>query len=246
MARKDADPREIAGLLTAVPKRNLGELIDSRGITRQGLSLDLGKDKSIVGKWVNGTRRMSNADLLLTAMVLNVSPLYLLDLTTNEWPDDLCVSFTDCNLGPTAGRGALAAYLDDISQDDFHLGQLLEWDEFNRTCIVVGGYRFYNHMNGGDSLTWSGLDDVDRAHRRQRDHGGADLYQWSCDRGAVVRRLMHEHFDRWAGDYRDLRKLCEDAVAFYLDAAENQPHVSLDRIAGAVTSAGRVVKIVEA
>lgn len=87
MAREDADPREVAGILKAVPKRNLGELLEVRGITKQGLSRALGKDNGIVGKWVNGTRRMSNADLLQTASMLDVSPLYLLDLSAYEWPN---------------------------------------------------------------------------------------------------------------------------------------------------------------
>lgn len=245
MPRIDADPREIAGLLRAVPKRNLGKLIDSHGITRQGLSVDLGKDKSIAGKWVNGTRRMSNAELLQAASKLHVSPLYLLDLTTDEWPDDLRASFTDCDLGPAAGRNAIAAYLSDVAQDDFHLGQLLEWDEFDRACIVVGGYPFYNGMNGLRSSLWMELDDVDHEHRKRHEHDGVDLYQWSCDRGAVVRKLMHQHFDGWVGDYRDLRKLSEDALRFYLDYAEGQSNMSLDHIAKAVTGAGRLVKIIE-
>lgn len=246
MARTDKttyDPREAAGILRAIPKRNLGKLIASRGFTKRGLSVHLGKDKSTVGKWVHGTLRMSNADLLLTATELHVSPLYLLDLTTEEWPSDLTASFTDCNLGPTAGRNALAAYLSDVSQDDFHLGQLLDCDEFDRACVVVGGYSFYNNMNGFMSSLWLDLDRVDREHR---EHDGADLYQWACDRGAVVRKLMHQHFDGWAGDYRDLRELCKDATRFYLGFAEGQPCISLDHVAKAVTDAGRVVKIVEA
>lgn len=69
-------------LLKAIPKRNLGKLLKRRRIkvTEFAKALGLKSDTSVHG-WIKGTRNMSNEHLVSAALLLDVSPLYLMDCT---------------------------------------------------------------------------------------------------------------------------------------------------------------------
>lgn len=72
-------------LMKAVPKRNLGKLLKDRGIKVTELATALGVKRQTVHGWINGTQTMSNAHLVHAGLLLDVSPLYLLDsLHANE------------------------------------------------------------------------------------------------------------------------------------------------------------------
>lgn len=79
------DPREIAKLLKAIPKTNLGRLAIERYGSYKAFEGVVGFVQ--VGDMVKGNRRMTNAKLLKAASVLQVSPLYLLDLTDSMQPE---------------------------------------------------------------------------------------------------------------------------------------------------------------
>ena len=66
-------------LMKAVPKRNLGKLLKDRGIKVTELATALGVKRQTVHGWINGTQTMSNAHLVHAGLILDVSPLYLLD-----------------------------------------------------------------------------------------------------------------------------------------------------------------------
>lgn len=83
--KESRDPREIAGLCKAIPKDNLGKLVIERYGSYRAFESVVGYSQ--VGEIVKGNRRIANAKLLRAANVLQVSPLYLLDLTHNTKPD---------------------------------------------------------------------------------------------------------------------------------------------------------------
>lgn len=87
--RDTFDPREVAGLISAVPKRNLERVqhnYGSQGSFAQELSRCAGEtiNRQTVNEWIRGKVRMSNKSVILVSHVLGVSPLYILDLCQRE------------------------------------------------------------------------------------------------------------------------------------------------------------------
>lgn len=68
----------------ARPKANLERLLRKRGTSFTSFGKAIGAER--IGDMASGKRRMSNAVLLRAARELEVSPLFLLDLTDNECP----------------------------------------------------------------------------------------------------------------------------------------------------------------
>jgi plasmid maintenance system antidote protein VapI len=75
------DPRETAGLIKCVPKIHLGEVLTARGITQTDFERAMGVGRKSTSHWVNGGRRMSDAAVVRASWLLEVHPLYLLDMT---------------------------------------------------------------------------------------------------------------------------------------------------------------------
>ena len=81
---KRRDPREVSGLIAkgrGIRKRNLEKLLEQRSITPAELERTVGITN--ISEMISGKRRMSNAAILRIASALQVSPLFLLDLTDN-------------------------------------------------------------------------------------------------------------------------------------------------------------------
>lgn len=211
MALPDADPREIAGIINAVPKRNLEELLDSRGLTKEGFSVSIGKDKRIANKWIRGKRRMSNNELLLVSSALDVSPLYLLDLTAWEWPN--ISELLDINGdGPSERRLSMGA----------DIGWLYAPDEAVYNAIyktVDGNLRFRASGTDIDFPVCSDGNAMSAEEIKQRIR---------CELAAIE------------GDYRDLGKLSLDTLNSFLDPHNHlQPDNAVDLMAQIITSAAR-------
>lgn len=90
------DPREVAGLCKAIPKRNLGELLHRRRGMVAEFADAMGVSRETVSRWISGTRRMDDSQVAKASWLLGVHPLYLLDMREDaglscpceEWPGD--------------------------------------------------------------------------------------------------------------------------------------------------------------
>ena len=80
------DPREVAGLCKAIPKRNLGELLHGRRGMVEEFSKAMGVRRETVSRWVNGMRRMDDSQIAKASWLLGVHPLYLLDMREEKDP----------------------------------------------------------------------------------------------------------------------------------------------------------------
>lgn len=92
MPRKDKteyDPRESAGIMNAIPKRNLERIQRDYG-SQSAFAEELSRcaettiNRQTVNGWIRGKERMSNRSVILVSHVLGVSPLYILDLCSRE------------------------------------------------------------------------------------------------------------------------------------------------------------------
>lgn len=74
------DPREVAGLCKAIPKRNLGALLHERRGMVTEFADAMGVSHETVSRWIKGTRRMDDSQIAKASWLLVVHPLYLLDM----------------------------------------------------------------------------------------------------------------------------------------------------------------------
>ena len=88
--RADFDPRESAGIMIAIPKRNLGRFQRENSKSQSSFAEELSRcaeatiSRQMVNGWIRGKERMSNKSVILVSHVLGVSPLYILDLCSRE------------------------------------------------------------------------------------------------------------------------------------------------------------------
>ena len=89
------DPREVAGLCKAIPKRNLGELLhEQRGMVAEFADA-MGVSRETVSRWVSGTRRMDDSQVAKASWLLGVHPLYLLDMRDEADPSISYIVYED-------------------------------------------------------------------------------------------------------------------------------------------------------
>lgn len=191
-------------LMKAVPKRNLGKLLKDRGIKVTELATALGVKRQTVHGWINGTQTMSNAHLVHAGLILDVSPLYLLDLTEREYTkNDAQLSLNEvlssCNKRVQGYHDFRQTILDCLQQD-WTTGKL--------------GFFEWRYMDEGNRPDLEDPDEEESAHllgEHVPADGGAPFDE---------EEYFDEGWEDWLlsieGDYRDLTRLSRDAMRAYV------------------------------
>ena len=210
---EDKDPREALGLMPRVtggkwehiPKSNLDLLLDERGMSYADLAdlLWSNRDRSdTVGQWVSGKRWMSDRDLVKVAATLDVSPLYLLDLSLYEWPrhDQMLwsKSFPDETLDDVRQLLDIDVRMVKYGTDEYLISHICEDVHFDGFEPVA------HNVFRGLSFEFEITDDIA-----------------SHDTSALRRRAARE-LCGIVGDYRDPSKLAKAAFNLYLDTFEKE------------------------
>ena len=199
------DPRETARLTKAIPKYNLGELLDERDMRRADLAEALGWERSrgnVVGEWISGRRRMSNADLIRVARELDVSPIFLLDLSLDEWPED-SYGRSVVKDTPTERRNNIIVDIHWLYATDEAIHNAIEerttLDSFGESIIRK---RWFWGMTVGFSVS--------------SENDPSTVLSAKEIRQRIKRELL-----ALEGDYRDLAQLAFDGMAYTLERCKD-------------------------
>ena len=219
------DPREAAGIVTAIPKAELRRQLEVRGISKEGFGKMCGATGQQFSEWVSGSKRMKDERLIRAAQVLGVPVLDLLDVPTD----------TNSTEMRKALQGALKT-LRDGSDEAVCRAFPYHYDEHNGTWSLTALDRTIDRDPAGDDERWNRLrpryeyedildpecDSAIVQHVYLSAELGYDV-SYSIERMApVIREIVTDFLRTIPGDYRDLRELvsrmCEKCLDDELDA----------------------------
>lgn len=227
--RSTYDPREAAGLFgyvsfskknrdaggkvisvtnyeapRAVPKRNLEKALAARRIAHADLAEAFGWKRTSAHKireWIDGDAHMNDRNVIVAADALDVSPLYLLDLSFDEWPTqeerELMTRFSHSIQDVREGINA-----------DLRIVQGTDCEEL---CSRIAARRYYadhENMASRSVLTYS---------------GGAVSFpiedeqsQGRVMEAKEVRLVVADRLRELRGDFRDPDLFAQEAISYHL------------------------------
>lgn len=203
---KEEDAIEFVPVKYVSPKHNLNRLVMNRFGSYKAFEGAVGFAQ--VGEMVKGNRRISNEKLLKAASVLQVSPLYLLDLTDSMRPvaNEVNRIINRANVMRKAIASDLAALNDaDLTRKktDYYFDQ----EEFLSIGFLGESVTVFLELVENDSDVYPPLTSPLDIFK-----GGPEDINPEYARLASMPRIQNIR-----GDYRDLNQLAQDMLAMYPD-----------------------------
>ena len=218
---KSKDPREIAGLLDAIPKHNLRELLDERGMSNADLADLLGWERRSahrIGQWISGKARMTNDNVVRAAHVLDVSPLYLLDIEKAAHTSEFEGRWYALDvIAPRDRRRHISIDVETAHASDEALISHIK--VIPRRVDPSGAPIMPRAFFSGESVLFDA----------SGENGEKPI---PCEE--MRRRLIRELLDI-EGDYRDLAQLAMDALGYYLSLCDGMEEAEVFEVVSAIS-----------